>query len=225
LGQTHEVSSDDDKEKRMLMKKGLFVTFEGMEGSGKTTAIQAVADFLTEAGHSVCVTREPGGTPMGKEIRSWLLNPGSVLHDPRSELLLFAADRLEHIAGVIRPALSRGEVVLCDRFTDSTLAYQVGGRGLDADLVAYGIGLAGLVPDLTFLMDVSPEEGLRRAGKRGALDRFEKEDLTFHHRVRDTYLAIAKRESRVHVVDTEGMGPGDCVERVLGVVDSFLSVV
>jgi dTMP kinase len=202
------------------MEKGLFVTFEGMEGSGKTTAIQAVAAFLTEQGHRVCITREPGGTPIGQEIRNWLLNPDSVLQDTRSELLLFAADRLEHIAGVIRPALSRGEVVLCDRFTDSTLAYQVGGRGLDSDLVAYGIGLAGLVPDLTFLMDVSPEEGLRRAGKRGALDRFEKEDLTFHHRVRDAYLAIAKREERVHVVDTERLGPEACVERILGVVES-----
>ena len=186
---------------------GYFITFEGMEGSGKTTAIQAVATALTQAGHQVCVTREPGGTPLGKDIRAWLLNPEVQLRDPRSELLLFAADRLEHIAGVIRPALSRGELVLCDRFTDSTLAYQVGGRGLDADLVAYGIGLAGLVPDLTFLMDVSPEEGLRRAGKRGALDRFEQEGMAFHRRVREAYLEIARRESRVHIVDTGQLSP------------------
>ena len=185
----------------------MFITFEGMEGSGKTTAIQAVALALTQAGRQVCVTREPGGTPLGKEIRTWLLDPHSQLQDPRSELLLFAADRLEHIAGVIRPALARGEVVLCDRFTDSTWAYQVGGRGLDADLVAYGIGLAGLVPDLTFLLDVSPEEGLRRAGKRGALDRFEQEDMAFHVRVREAYLGIACTEARMHVVDTGRMSP------------------
>ena len=185
----------------------MFITFEGMEGSGKTTAIQAVALALTQAGRQVCVTREPGGTPLGKEIRTWLLDPHSQLQDPRSELLLFAADRLEHIAGVIRPALARGEVVLCDRFTDSTWAYQVGGRGLDADLVAYGIGLAGLVPDLTFLLDVSPEEGLRRAGKRGALDRFEQEDMAFHVRVREAYLGIACTEARMHVVDTGRLSP------------------
>jgi len=205
------------------MKKGLFVTFEGMEGSGKTTAIQTVSAALTAAGHTVCVTREPGGTPIGKEIRNWLLNPDSRLHDTRSELLLFAADRLEHIASVIRPALSRGEIVLCDRFTDSTLAYQVGGRGLDADLVDYGIALAGLVPDVTFLMDVSPEEGMRRAGKRGALDRFEQEDMSFHHRVRNTYLDIAKRESRVHVLDTEVMGAEACAEGVLFRINALIS--
>lgn len=206
------------------MKKGLFVTFEGMEGSGKTTAIQTVSDALIAAGHAVCVTREPGGTPIGKEIRNWLLNPESRLHDTRSELLLFAADRLEHIASVIRPALSRGEIVLCDRFTDSTLAYQVGGRGLDAGLVAYGIGLAGLVPDVTFLMDVSPEEGMRRAGKRGALDRFEKEDMSFHHRVRNTYLAIAQCESRVHVLDTEVMGAEACAAGVLFRINALISM-
>ncbi len=200
----------------------MFITFEGMEGSGKTTAIQAVALALTQAGRQVCVTREPGGTPLGKDIRAWLLDPHSQLQDPRSELLLFAADRLEHIAGVIRPALARGEVVLCDRFTDSTWAYQVGGRGLDADLVAYGIGLAGLVPDVTFLLDLSPEEGMRRAGKRGALDRFEQEDLSFHHRVREAYREIAGRESRVVLLDTERLSQSACAAQIVARIKSNL---
>jgi dTMP kinase len=200
----------------------MLITFEGMEGSGKTTAIQAVALALTQAGRQVCVTREPGGTPLGKEIRTWLLDPHSQLQDPRSELLLFAADRLEHIAGVIRPALARGEVVLCDRFTDSTWAYQVGGRGLDADLVAYGIGLAGLVPDVTFLFDLSPEEGMRRAGKRGALDRFEQEDLSFHHRVREAYREIAGRESRVVLLDTERLSQSSCAAQIVARIKSHV---
>lgn len=193
----------------------MFITFEGMEGSGKTTAIQGVATALQAAGRHVCVTREPGGTPLGKEIRKWILDPEVTLQDPRSELLLFTADRLEHIAGVIRPALARGEVVLCDRFTDSTWAYQVGGRGMDPDLVSYGIGLAGLVPDMTFLLDLSPEEGMRRAVSRGALDRFEQENMAFHHRVREAYLSIACRESRVSVLDTARMGPEACVAHIL----------
>lgn len=183
------------------MTHAKFITFEGIEGSGKTTAIQGLAKKLQEQGQQVLITREPGGTPLGKQIRQWLLDPDANLYDIRSELLLFAADRLEHIAGVIRPALARGHTVLCDRFIDSTWAYQIGGRGLDTSLVQYGIGLAGLTPDITFLLDISPEEGMRRACQRGQLDRFEKEGLAFHHRVRSSYLTLAKQYPRIYIVD------------------------
>lgn len=198
--------------------RGRFITFEGIEGSGKTTVIHGVAMALQQRGLSICVTREPGGTAIGRQIRQWLLNSEMHLQDIRSELLLFTADRLEHVAGVIRPALARGEVVLCDRFVDSTWAYQVGGRGMDPSLVHAVVSLVDLSPDQTIVMDVTPEEGLRRAGKRGPLDRFEQEAIGFHQRVRQAYLEIASRESRVCVVDSMSLSPEACVAQVLAVI-------
>jgi dTMP kinase len=183
----------------------MFITFEGPEGCGKSTHAKRLKAYLEGLGQRVLLTFEPGGTQVGKEIRALLLKPESVL-DGTTEVYLFAADRSEHVSKIIRPALAEGKIVICDRFIDSTLAYQIGGRRLPEDLVRYlnMISSQGLVPDLTFLLDVTPATGLKRAAGKGAPDRFEQEALAFHQRVRETYLQIAKdNPQRVIVVKTE----------------------
>jgi dTMP kinase len=183
----------------------MFITFEGPEGCGKSTHAKRLKAYLEGLGQRVLLTLEPGGTQVGKEIRALLLKPESVLDDT-TEVYLFAADRSEHVSKIIRPALAEGKIVICDRFIDSTLAYQIGGRRLPEDLVRYlnMISSQGLVPDLTFLLDVTPATGLKRAAGKGAPDRFEQEALAFHQRVRETYLQIAKdNPGRVIVVKTE----------------------
>jgi dTMP kinase len=168
-----------------------FITFEGIEGSGKSTQARRLAEAL---GGQAVLTSEPGATPVGREIRALLLDPrlkGAIL--PDAELLLFLADRLQHVGEVIRPNLSRGLFVICDRFADSTIAYQGYGRGLAVDRIrALSRALLGdLRPDLTFLLDVTVDAGLARVGKRGAQDRFEMEQRAFHERVRDGFRALA----------------------------------
>ena len=189
------------------MKPGRFITFEGPEGSGKSTHIRRLARRLRRCGLRVLVTREPGGTPTGERIRELLQHgPGGRALAPETELLLFAASRAQLVRQVIRPALRRGLWVLCDRFTDATRAYQGGGRGLDASWIE---SLARTVhgdlsPDLTLLLDLPVDVGLRRARARAgaAADRFEGETLQFFERVRATYLALAEREpQRFRVLD------------------------
>lgn len=169
--------------------RGRFITVEGGEGVGKTTNLNYVRDALERASVRVRVTREPGGTPLAERIRELLLDPAHAGMAPDCELLLVFAARAEHLARVIVPALEAGEWVLCDRFTDATYAYQGGGRGLSirriAELEAMVQG--DLRPDLTLLLDVPVEIGLARAGARGALDRFEREEAAFFERVRQTY--------------------------------------
>jgi dTMP kinase len=189
----------------------MFITFEGGEGAGKTTQIARLARALADRGRTCLTTREPGGTPLGQRIRALLLDPQSDGISPRAELLLYMADRAEHIAAVIAPALKRGEVVLCDRFFDATVVYQGIGRGLTADRVRelHGTLFGGLVPDVTILLDLPPAVGLSRAarqlaagGRSAAEGRFESEALAFHERVRDGYLALARREpGRFRVID------------------------
>ena len=185
------------------MSHGLFVTLEGGEGAGKTTSLAFVRAFLEQAGKDVVVTREPGGTPLGEKIRELLLH-GRDDMQVDSELLLMFAARAEHLARVVRPALAAGAVVVCDRFTDATYAYQGAGRGAaDARIrVLEDWVQQGLRPDLTLLLDIPVERGLARAGERGAPDRFEREQVDFFERVRDAYLAAAAREpQRVRVID------------------------
>lgn len=207
-----------------------FITFEGIEGSGKTTQIEALRRHLASGGHRVLATREPGGCPIADAIRAILLDSANSALVPRAELLLYAAARAQHVEQVIRPALNAGTIVLCDRFADATVAYQGGGRGLDAGLVAEinVIAAAGLVPELTLLFDMPVEIGLCRARQRNlhaALrdeGRFEMEELDFHQRVRTAYLALADREHRFRVVDATG--PAELVAaRVAAVVDRFLT--
>ena len=180
---------------------GLFLTFEGPEGSGKTSQMRALAEFLRDQGYSVLTTREPGGTPIGLHIRDLLLNPHFEDMKPRAEVLLFLADRAQHVDQVIRPALKRGDIVLCDRYADSTLAYQGYGHGhfdlkqLRA-LIEFATG--GLWPDRTFLLDLPPEQGLTRNGAQR--DRLESHALDFHRRVRQGYLEMAAAEPHRWVV-------------------------
>lgn len=175
---------------------GFFVTFEGIEGCGKSTQSRAVAAHLQAHGHHVVLTREPGGTAITAQIRSLLADPESRL-DPTAELMLFLADRAQHVATVIRPALDAGAVVLCDRYCDSTLAYQGYGRGHDlAWLEELNIRAShGLVPDLTLWIDCPVEIGLGRAKRRagGPGDRFEIEPTDFHTRIRSGFSELARR--------------------------------
>ncbi len=189
---------------------GPFITFEGIEGSGKSTQIVLLAKYLSAHGKSVMLTREPGGTPIGDQIRKILLDPSNASLDARAELLLYAAGRAQHLAELIVPERRAGRIVLCDRFSDATLAYQGYGRGLDLGLIRSldKIVTDGIRPDLTILLDIDVAVGLARArgrNSRGGLEaeaRFENEDLSFHERVRQGYLALAKQEpGRFQIVD------------------------
>jgi len=185
------------------MNRGLFITLEGGEGAGKSTSLVFVRNYLEQADRRVVVTREPGGTPLGEEIRELLLH-GRDNMDADTELLLMFAARAEHLARVIRPALADGVWVVCDRFTDATYAYQGGGRGVPEARIRILEDWAqqGLRPDLTLLLDIPVEQGLGRAGQRSAPDRFEREKIDFFERVRNRYLAAAKNEpQRIRVID------------------------
>jgi len=192
--------------------RGKFITFEGPEGSGKSTQLRALARRLREAGHTVLETAEPGGTPIGMQIRRVLLDSkNSDLH-PTAELLLMFACRAQNIDQWILPALARGEVVLSDRFTDSTLVYQGAGRGLGSEVV-YDIdrvACRGLTPDLTLVIDIDTENGLKRAHRRNHAKedvetRMEEQDLAFHRKVREAYHQLASDEPvRVKLIDGSG---------------------
>jgi len=198
---------------------GMLITFEGIEGVGKTTQLQRLVTWLKERGVPVLLTREPGGTAFGQQLRSIILDPSTHFHSKYSEIMLFMADRLEHVDGVMIPAIRDGKVVLCDRFIDSTVAYQVAGRGLPSDFVDYLHGLLALRPDLTVLLDVEPEEGLARARGRAKLDRFEQETMAFHNRVRAEYHRIARSEpDRVKPVDTTRFGVDVVFDKILEIV-------
>ncbi len=190
--------------------KGLFITFEGIEGSGKSSQVALLADYLTAQGRQVAATREPGGTPIGDQVRAILLDPKNRALDPKAELLLYAASRAQHIREVIAPSLKAGTVVLCDRFADATIAYQGYGRGLDLAMISAldRIVTSGIQPDLTLLLDIEASAGLARARGRNhsrGLEneaRFENEEIAFHERVRKGYLALARQQpARVRVVD------------------------
>lgn len=188
----------------VLQRMGTFITIEGIEGVGKSTNLKFMEGILKDAGQTVVITREPGGTVLAEKIRELLIDPTHPPCTPDTELLLMFASRAEHLAEKIRPALERGEWVLCDRFTDATYAYQGAGRGIDLSHIhALEDWLQeGLRPDLTVVLDADVELGMQRAGKRGDLDRFEQEQLEFFKRVRRAYLDIARREPRrVRVID------------------------
>lgn len=210
--------------------KGFFITFEGIEGSGKSTQIALLAKHLTSNGMRIALTREPGGTPIGDQVRKILLDPANRMLDPAAELLLYAASRAQHLHEIILPRLAEGTTVLCDRFSDATLAYQGYGRGLDQEMIRAldRIVTAGIRPNLTILFDIDPSLGVARARGRNnsrGLEteaRFENEELAFHDRVRRGYLALAAQEpDRIRVVD--GLGSLDAVqERVRTIADEML---
>jgi dTMP kinase len=181
----------------------LFITFEGVEGSGKSVQAKALCEKLSELSIPTLLTHEPGVTSLGKEIAHWLKWADNMNISPMTELLLFNASRAQLVTEVIRPAMQNGKVVICDRYADSTTAYQSCGRGLDLEMVRAinHAAVQGIVPSLTILLDIPPEEGLARK-RDEKQDRFEREDIAFHHRVRGGYLKLAEEEpQRWLVVD------------------------
>ena len=214
-----------------MSRRGKFITFEGLDGSGKSTQMRKLAVALREAGHKVIETREPGGTPTGEKIRKVLLDSGTAGLDPLAEMALMFASRAQHIAEVIEPGLAAGSIVLCDRFTDSTEAYQGSGRKLGSApvLELHRVLCGDLQPELTILLDSNPHASVNRARRRNERDsknstrghdenRFERETRAFFGRVREGFAAIAKRETgRVVVVDARGT-PGQTHQKILEIV-------
>ncbi len=209
----------------------LFITFEGVEGSGKTTQIQRLKKYLTHRGIHCKVTREPGGCPIGEKIRKILLNPDHREMIPMTELLLYEAARAQHVIEIIKPFVEKEGVVLCDRFSDATLAYQGYGRRIDLKWIERLNHLSshGIRPDVTFLLDCPSDVGLKRAIQRNRAlkrereERFEREEIQFHRRVRKGYLAIARKEPRrVKVIDTR-QGEEKVFEKIQKIVDNLMS--
>lgn len=195
---------------------GRFVTFEGGEGAGKSTQIARLKDRLEQLGHPVLVTREPGGSPFAEEVRSFILNGHAKPLGPFAEALMFAAARIDHLDKTIKPALKNGTTVLCDRFADSTRAYQGSSGTISSETIdeLERVALAGTKPDLTLILDLPAEVGLARAGERQArkgqgMDRFEDESLSFHQKLRQAFLAIAEADPQRCVVINADQSPDD----------------
>ncbi|NBU84568.1 MAG: dTMP kinase [Sphingomonadaceae bacterium] len=207
------------------MTQGRFITLEGGEGAGKSTQLHLLAEALRAQGKTVITTREPGGTEGAEAIRGLLLTGGQDRWNDATEALLFAAARADHVAKLIRPALARGDWVVCDRFIDSTRAYQGGAGGLsDADILAlHRVGAGGLLPDRTLLLDLSVEEGARRAEARSATaDRMGAKDRGYYLRVADRFRAIAAEEpARFRVIDAAG-SPSDVSTRIMSALGDLL---
>jgi dTMP kinase len=205
---------------RLLTDVGVFVAFEGGEGAGKSTQAVLLADALEAEGYTVVRTREPGATDIGRQVRQIVLDPATGRMSHRTEALLYAADKAEHVDEIVLPALERGEVVITDRYVDSTLAYQGAGRGLDESLEQVARwATAGLRPHLTVLLDVVPGEGLGRFEER---DRIEAEGLAFHEKVRDTFLELARGGDDYLVLDA-ALPVEEIATQVLDAVRPFLA--
>ena len=206
------------------MKKGLFVTLEGIEGAGKSTVVDFIEDFLTKEGHVVIKTREPGGTVIGEQIREILLkNENSTLTYDTELLLVFSA-RAQHIQEVILPALSSGKTILCDRFTDASYAYQGGGRGIDAsriNLLEKWVQ-GDLRPNLTLLFDLDVSIGMQRTKKRSGADRFEREEINFFEKIRNTYLERAKKEPQRFRIINSASSLENVKEQIVTILKDFL---
>lgn len=209
----------------------MFITFEGVEGAGKSTAMAHLEGILRMAGHDCLRTREPGGCTLGRNLRSVLLDARTRGLSGRAELFLFLADRAQHVREVVRPALEAGQVVLCDRYTDSTLAYQGYGRGLDIDQLRLLNQMAsgGLQPDLTLLLDLPVRCGLMRAGERNRTEglvvsegRFDAESLDFHERVRQGYRALAADEPERFALVDASQPPEDVVLQCQSALETYL---
>jgi len=184
----------------------VFITFEGGEGSGKTTQVAILARHLAECGDDVVQTREPGGTMIGEAIRAVLFDERHRHMDVRAEIFLYLASRAQQVAEKIRPALAAGKVVLCDRFTDATSVYQGCGRGLSPDEIIplLDFAAAGVTPDVTFLLDLDVSVGLARLSGRGDINRFDRETVTFHETIRQGYLALARQQpERIRVIHAD----------------------
>jgi len=204
----------------------MFITFEGGEGAGKSTAIKRIVEKLTSEGYEIVLTREPGGTPIAEEIRNVILDKKNTAMDPRTEALLYAASRRQHLVEKVIPALKEGKLVLCDRFLDSSLAYQGGARGIGIDTV-YNMNLfatEGMLPDLTILFDIKPEEGLARiaANSQREVNRLDVEKLAFHNKVRDSFHELAKKFPERFVIVDASKGPDEVFEDAYKAIEDRL---
>lgn len=204
--------------------KGVFITFEGPDGAGKSTQIKKFAAYLEKRGHQVQLTREPGGTPLGDRVRKVVLDPAAGVVDDRTETLLYLASRAQHVAELIIPALAAGKVVVCDRFSDSTLAYQGIARGLGLDKIDQlnEFATGGLQPDLTFLLDGNPAELAGRRSHRRFVDRIELEKDGFQEKVREGFLLLAQKyPKRIHKI--QAMGHVDRIQQqIITLFEEFL---
>lgn len=192
------------------MKKGLFITFEGIEGSGKSTQCKLLQNYLIESGINTVLSSEPGGTETGKKLRQIILDDKSKNITPETELLLYMADRAHHLHTLIKPALFQGKYVILDRYQDSSVAYQQYGRGVDSEILNFLFNkvIHGLKPDITFLINITVETSMKRINARGKLDkssinRFEKENMNFHKKIRQGFLELAKKEKRFKIINGE----------------------
>jgi dTMP kinase len=204
--------------------KGIFISLEGIEGTGKSTQTELLAEYLRSKGYGVTKTAEPGGTRISLKIRDLLLSTDSTDMDPLTELLLYNAARVQHIKEIIMPALLRGDVVVTDRFSDSTTAYQGYGRGIDLKLIDAldAVTTNRLRPHLMVLLDIDVETGLARNRKIQKYDRLELEEVSFHERVRKGFISIAaKEQERVKLIDCSG-GIGAVQKKIVGIVKAFL---
>jgi len=201
----------------------MFITFEGIEGSGKSSLIAQLKKYFKSSKLEAFFSKEPGGTDLGKEIRKILLNP-KYSFDPTSELLLLLADRAEHVQKIIRPNLQKNKLIFCDRYLDSTLAYQGSGRNLDKKIIKEMFKVLDFpIPDLTILLDVPVQIGLSRARKRNKLDRFEKEDLNFHENVRRSYLDLAKNDSARIVLFDSSISEEELFKKAVNLIKSRIN--
>ncbi len=204
----------------------LFITFEGGEGSGKTTALKKINQMLLDRGYQTVLTREPGGTPISEQIREVILNKANTDMDPRTEALLYAASRRQHLVQKIWPALREGKIVLCDRFLDSSLAYQGVARGLGIDEVLHVNEYAteGQYPDLTFFFDLDPEEGLKRiaANSGREVNRLDLEKLSFHEKVRIAFLDLSQKFKDRYVVIDASKSPEEVADAVFAAIQEKL---
>lgn len=208
-----------------MKNKGFFITFEGVEGSGKSTQMELLGRFLLERGFDILLTREPGGTEIGDKIRDILLDPENKGMDKMVEALLYAASRAQLVAEVIKPALEAGKVVICDRYFDSSVAYQVYGRGIPFEVIEAinKRAIENAKPDITFFLDISVEVGLERATVFFA-DRIEKEDIEFHRRVRKGYLELAKKDTK-RFIAIEALKESDEIHRrIIEKIKEFFKV-
>ena len=197
----------------------MFISFEGIEGSGKSTLLENLKKYYLKKELEVIFTKEPGGTELGKDIRGILLNPESSISS-EAELLLLMADRIEHVTTTINPNLKKNKIIFCDRYIDSTIAYQGKGRNLSENKIKELIEILNLpIPDLTILLDLPVEDGLLRANKRNELDRFEKEDINFHKSIRKSYLDLQKKDPKRIFLFDSSISENKLFENVLNLIE------
>ena len=201
----------------------MFISFEGIEGSGKSTLLENLKKYYLKKELEVLFTKEPGGTELGKDIRGILLNPASLISS-EAELLLLMADRIEHVTTIINPNLKKNKIIFCDRYIDSTIAYQGRGRNLSEDKIKELIDILNLpIPDLTILLDLSVEDGLLRANKRNELDRFEKEDINFHKSIRKSYLDLQKKDPKRIFLFDSSISENKLFKNVLNLIEKKIN--